>query len=265
MKRNYLFPYRFRFWGWVLLVPSLCLGLNVLYGWGPSFHWMDELSVIGLTMALLFIGFARCRQEDECTATLRLKALTLAILTEYAVLIAGTLIYYDFDYFTFVCYNLFTVLVVFALLHQGFVWFCQKGWINVNTTRMWLFPSKCKQAGWALAVPFAAACIYVLIADINLNHWLDEVSVIGLTVSLLLISFSREKQEDEYITALRSKAWVWAVYVSYIILLIGTVSFYGDAYLYFFFSNLFTLPVVFILRFRWMMYQLKKEENNHDE
>ena len=116
-----------------------------------------------------------------------------------------------------------------------------------------------------MAVPFAAACIYVLIADINLNHWLDEVSVIGLTVSLLLISFSREKQEDEYITALRSKAWVWAVYVSYIILLIGTVSFYGDAYLYFFFSNLFTLPVVFILRFRWMMYQLKKEENNHDE
>ena len=116
-----------------------------------------------------------------------------------------------------------------------------------------------------LAVPFAVVCVCVLFSqDFGLS-WLDEAGVVGLTVALLLISFSRERQEDEYIAALRTKALVWAVYVSYIILIIGTVSIYGDAYLYFLFSNLFTLPIVFILKFRWMMHQLNKEEGSHDK
>ena len=225
---------------------------------------MDELSVIGMTLSLLFIGFARCRQEDECVSALRLKALTLAVLAEYIVLVAGTLMYYEFAYLDFVAYNMFTVLVAFVLLFHGFVWAWRKGWITVSA-RMWLLPPLYRRIGWGLAVPFAAACIYVLAEAINMGQWLDEVSVIGLTIALLLISFSRERQEDEYIAALRTKALVWAVYVSYVILIIGTVSIYGDAYLYFFFSNLFTLPIVFILKFRWMMHQLNKEGGSHDK
>ena len=251
-------------WGWVLLVPSVALGLCFINGWGPDFDWMDELSVIGLTLALLFIGFARCRQEDECVSALRLKALTLAVLAEYIVLVAGTLMYYGFAYLDFVAYNMFTVLVAFVLLFHGFVWAWRKGWITVSA-RMWLLPSVYRRIGWVLAVPFAAVCVCVLFSqDFGLS-WLDEAGVTGLTIALLLISFSRERQEDEYIAALRTKALVWAVYVSYVILIIGTVSIYGDAYLYFFFSNLFTLPIVFILKFRWMMHQLNKEGGSHDK
>ena len=264
MKRDYLLPSRFRLWGWVLLVPSVVLGLCFINDWGLDFDWMDELSVIGMTLSLLFIGFARCRQEDECVSALRLKALTLAVLVEYAVLVVGTLTCYEFDYFVFVCYNLFMLLVAFVLLFHGLVWLWRKGRLTVSA-RTWLLPPLYRRIGWVLAVPFAAACIYVLTEAINMGQWLDEVSVIGLTIALLLISFSRERQEDEYIAALRTKALVWAVYVSYIILIIGTVSIYGDAYLYFLFSNLFTLPIVFILKFRWMMHQLNKEEGSHDK
>ena len=236
-------PSRFRLWGWGLLVPSVVLGLCSLYGWEPYFAWMDELSVIGMTLSLLFIGFARCHQEDECISALRLKALTLAVLAEYIVLVAGTLTCYEFAYMYFVSYNMFTVLVAFVLL----------------------FHPLYRRIGWVLAVPFAAVCVCLLFSqDFGLS-WLDEAGVTGLTIALLLISFSRERQEDEYIAALRAKALVWAVYVSYVILIIGTVSIYGDAYLYFFFSNLFTLPIVFILKFRWMMHQLNKEGGSHDK
>lgn len=264
MKRDYLLPSCFRVWGWVLLVPSVALGLCFINDWGPDFDWMDELSVIGLTLALLFIGFARCRQEDECVSALRLKALTLAVLAEYIVLVAGTLMYYEFAYLDFVVYNMFTVLVAFVLLFHGFVWAWRKGRITVSA-RMWLLPPLYRRIGWVLAVPFAAVCVCLLFSqDFGLS-WLDEAGVVGLTIALLLISFSRERQEDEYIAALRTKALVWAVYVSYVILIIGTVSIYGDAYLYFFFSNLFTLPIVFILKFRWMMHQLNKEGGSHDK
>lgn len=247
-----------------MLVPSVALGLCFINDWGPDFDWMDELSVIGLTLALLFIGFARCRQEDECVSALRLKALTLAVLAEYIVLVAGTLMYYEFAYLDFVAYNMFTVLVAFVLLFHGFVWAWRKGWLTVSA-RMWLLPPVYRRIGWVLTVPFAAVCVCLLFSqDFGLS-WLDEAGVTGLAVALLLISFSRERQEDEYIAALRTKALVWAVYVSYVILIIGTVSIYGDAYLYFFFSNLFTLPIVFILKFRWMMHQLNKEGGSHDK
>ena len=264
MKRDYLLPSRFRLWGWGLLVPSVLSGLCSLYGWEPYFAWMDELSVIGMTLSLLFIGFARCHQEDECVSALRLKALTLAVLAEYIVLVAGTLTCYEFAYMYFVSYNMFTVLVAFVLLFHGLVWAWRKGWITVSA-RMWLLPPLYRRIGWVLAVPFAAVCVCLLFSqDFGLS-WLDEAGVTGLTIALLLISFSRERQEDEYIAALRAKALVWAVYVSYVILIIGTVSIYGDAYLYFFYSNLFTLPIVFILKFRWMMHQLNKEGGSHDK
>ena len=222
MKRDYLLPSRFRLWGWGLLVPSVVLGLCSLYGWEPYFAWMDELSVIGMTLSLLFIGFARCHQEDECISALRLKALTLAVLAEYIVLVAGTLTCYEFAYMYFVSYNMFTVLVAFVLLFHGLGWAWRKGWITVSA-RMWLLPPLYRRIGWVLAVPFAAACIYVLTEAINMGQWLDEVSVIGLTIALLLISFSRERQEDDYIAALLDKAWVFSVYVSYSILILSTI------------------------------------------
>ena len=264
MKRDYLLPSRFRLWGWVLLVPSVALGLCLMCNWRLRFDWLDELSVIGLTVALLFIGFARCGQEDECVAALRLKALTLAVLAEYMVLVVGTLACYELAYLDFVAYNLFTVLVAFILLFYGLVWLWRKGRIVVSR-RMWLLPPVCRRIGWVLAVPFAVVCLCVLFSqDFGLS-WLDEAGVVGLTVALLLISFSREWHEDEYIATLRSKAWVWAVYVSYIILIMGTVSIYGEVYLTFLFCNLFTVPVVFILKFRWMMYKLSKEGGHHDK
>lgn len=265
MKQDYLLPLRFRLWGWVLLVPSLLLGLCFMCNWGPSFGWMEELCVVGLTTGLLFIGFARCRQEDECVAALQLKALSLTVLLEYAVLVAGTLTCYEMAYLNFMAYNLFTVPVASVLFFYGLMWLWRKGRIAVSP-RMWLLPPVCRRIGWTIAVPFAVVCVCLLFSqDFGLS-WLDEAGIVGLTIALLLISFSREKQEDEYIAALRTKALVWAVYVSCAILIVGTVSIYGDAYLDFLLCNLFTLPIVFMLKFRWMMYQQNnKEENSHDK
>lgn len=281
MKRDYLLPTRFRLWGWVLLVPSLFLGVWVmgyidsLDNWlannvdsnlfvGFLSGYMDEVAVVGLTLALLFIGFARRRQEDECVAALRLRALTGAVWIEYGMLVAGTLLVYDWAYLDFVAYNMFMVLVTFVILFYGLLWLLRKGRINM-LIGTWLFPMVYRRIGGWLAIPSAGVCLCVLCGHDFGQNWLDEAGIVGLAIALSLVSFSRERQEDEYITSLRMKALVWAVYVSYGILIVGTLTIYGDDYLYFFFCNMFTLPIVFILKFRWMMYQLNKEEQRHDQ
>lgn len=264
MKRDYLFPSSFRLWGWVLLVPSLVLGLGYLYDFGPAFGGQGEVCTLGFALGLLLVGFARRRDEDECVAALRLRSLTLAVLLEYAALVAGTLAFYDLDYLEFAVYNQFTVLAAFVLVFHVQLWLLRLGRIQVST-RAWLLPAVWQAAGWALFMPCAIAGMYVLMSDYDATgHWLDEACVAGLAVALLLVSFSRERDEDEYTASLRAGAWEWAVYVWCALLAVGTMVLYDGAYLRFLFCNVFTLPVVFILRFRWRVCRVRKEAG-HDE
>ena len=261
MKRAYLFPSWCQALGWICLLPSAFLGLCYLYDFLPAFKGQAELSMAGVTLGLLLVAFSRCRQEDECVAALRLSSLTLAVWVAYVVLIGGTLSFYEFGYLEFVIYNQFTVLVVFILAFRLRLWLWRQGRLTVHGAG-WLLPSSCRMAGWILFVPFAAGCLFVLLTAYGFA-WLDEVCVVGLTLGLLFIVFARERQEDEYIASLRTKAWVWAVYVSYVLLVIGTLLLYDEEYLYFVLGDAFVLPLVFIGKYRWMLYQSRRE--NHDQ
>lgn len=125
----------------------------------------------------------------------------------------------------------------------------------------YLFPASCRKVGWMLCVPFFAGCLYCLLGDGSdaLGGWLDEISIIGLTTALLLAGFSREKDEDECITSLRLKALVWSVYVSYAILMAGTLFIYELDYLTFTFANIFSVLIFFILKYQWMIYRFRRE------
>lgn len=54
------------------------------------------------------------------------------------------------------------------------------------------------------------------------GNFADEIIVTGLIISLLMIAFSKEKNEDEYIAAVRRESLQWAIYINYGLLLIGT-------------------------------------------
>ena len=133
MKKNYLFPHRFRIIGCVLAIVAvtgyLCL---------PEFHFKmpslyfdtffdDEnesgffrmartnslsIAMILLTIGLLFIGFSKEKVEDEFVQYLRAQSLIWATYVTAILFIATTLLIYGIAYI----YVPFLVFYVFLIL-----------------------------------------------------------------------------------------------------------------------------------------------------
>ena len=152
----------------------------------------------------------------------------------------------------------------------------------------YLFPAVFRKIGWRLLIPFGLLSIYCLyvfnygsdgfqlfqfppfnhspeqrgfidvLLDVGENGALDEIASIGLAVSLLFVGFSREKDEDECIARIRMNSLVWAILVNYLLLILATVFIYGAAYLSVAFVGLFTVLIFFIVKYRWDLYQFKK-------
>lgn len=90
------------------------------------------------------------------------------------------------------------------------------------------------------------------------ENFTNEVALIGVFISLFLVAFSREKEEDEYIQKLRLDSLLVACYANTFILILGTILFYGFGYLEFMGYNMFTIQLIFIFRFRWVLYKQKQ-------
>jgi len=80
----------------------------------------------------------------------------------------------------------------------------------------------------------------------------------GIILGLMMICFSKEKKEDEYISYLRLRSWQWSVLVSYSILFIANLLIYGGWFLSFMTYNLLTVLIVFIITFNLSLYKLKR-------
>ena len=109
MRKNYLFPTTFRKIGWCLFVPFAITSFICLFD-GSNEDWLkvnalsvipwgiiknslfDELSMIGLTVSLLFIAFSKEKDEDECIANIRSNSLIWATITAYSLLIVCTML-----------------------------------------------------------------------------------------------------------------------------------------------------------------------------
>lgn len=143
-----------------------------------------------------------------------------------------------------------------------------------------LLPHRFQKIGWLLFVPFAVLLFATNYFSFEIP-WLDfqigpassgisgffdpdkknftlEFALIGAFVSLFLLAFSKEKEEDEYIQKLRLDSLLVAFYANTFILVIGTLLFYGFGYLEFMGYNMFTIQVIFIVRFRWVLHKQKQ-------
>ncbi|MDQ0636793.1 hypothetical protein QF042_000358 [Pedobacter sp. W3I1] len=139
-----------------------------------------------------------------------------------------------------------------------------------------LIPNKYKAIGWVIFVAFGILGSSCVIAEFRIPGFqlyypsnggamgndynlTNEFAMLGITLGLLMIVFAKERIEDEYISILRLKSLQWAVLINYIILIIINFSFYGLGYIFIITYNIWTLLLVFILKFYWNLYQLKRE------
>lgn len=143
MKTQFLLPHSFKAIGLVLLIPALVLGVMVQHfdfyfdflTWydfrGPTGGWLldpedqnftNELAGIVLIFALLFIGFAKLKTEDEYIMKIRLDSLKWGIYVNYFLLVLGFLFAYNLDFYTVLVYNLFTPLIIYIVRFHFYLW-----------------------------------------------------------------------------------------------------------------------------------------------
>lgn len=143
----------------------------------------------------------------------------------------------------------------------------------------YLFPTTFRKIGWCLFVPFVIMGLICLF-NANDESWLkvsafsvipwgviknslfDEISVIGLAISLLFIAFSREKDEDECIASIRSSSLIWATIAGYLLLIVCTMLIYDLPYLNFVFIDLFMILILFITKYNIELYKFRRSNND---
>ena len=147
-----------------------------------------------------------------------------------------------------------------------------------------LLPNKFKIIGWFILIPAISAGIYLIstgfdtaplnakvFAILNTEFMNDseyfkfiKTSITQTLVGVLfligglLVSFSKEKIEDEYIAKLRLSSLLWAVGVNYILLLLGFIFVYGTGFLTVMVYNMFTVLIIFIIRFNYLLFKNAK-------
>lgn len=149
----------------------------------------------------------------------------------------------------------------------------------------YLFPNRFKKIGWLLFIPGIILGIIFLMsqADIDFlnvkvfsiaeqpifgktvffsiteNNILDEIIGLLLIIGAILIAFSKEKSEDEFISKIRLESLVWATYINYAILIITIIFIYDMIFFWVLVFNMFTVLIFFIIRFNWALYKSKNQ------
>lgn len=154
----------------------------------------------------------------------------------------------------------------------------------------YLFPYQFKKIGWIILIPTMLAGLSVIYLNYepeffrikvfallndgvfskgkNFEFFTDNVfnEIIGilLIISSLMIAFSRQKMEDEFIAKIRLESLVWATYFNYAVLILSMIFVYGISFFNVMTFNLFTILFFFIIRFNWELMKLKKAQSNEE-
>lgn len=147
-----------------------------------------------------------------------------------------------------------------------------------------LLPNSFKKPGWVLLIAAIILGIISMSAGFEALKWetwvpaiIDEEimepkrffslvhtnivnTLIGilLIVGGLLVTFSQEKNEDEFISSLRQSSLLWSVLVNYMLLAFAFLFIYGVAFLHVMLYNMFTTLFIYIIRFNYVLYRNNK-------
>jgi hypothetical protein len=150
--------------------------------------------------------------------------------------------------------------------------------------KAFLLPNKFKAIGWILLILSVIFWIYVtfilqgVIAFLQTSVFSvieDELlsdtvffSVINTNITYtlngilfiiggLLVVFSQEKTEDEFISKLRLISFQWSFLINYLLLLFLFFFVYGFSFLNVMIYNMFTMLILFIARFNYLLFKYK--------
>jgi FlaA1/EpsC-like NDP-sugar epimerase len=142
-----------------------------------------------------------------------------------------------------------------------------------------LISGKYKVIGWIIFILSASLGIATLYWDYRIpglvlplkesvffdSNLTNELALAGVIIGLMIIVFAREKIEDEYISLMRLKCLQWSVLISFVILFILNFVFYGGSFYIVLIYNMFTIPLIFIAKFNYSLYRLRREREEDEK
>jgi len=90
------------------------------------------------------------------------------------------------------------------------------------------------------------------------NNLFNELIGVLIIIGGILVAFSREKEEDEYISRIRLESLVWATYVNFAVLTLAIIFIYDMLFFWVLVFNMFTILIFFIIRFNWQLSKISK-------
>ncbi len=140
MKTNYLFDYKYKKLGWIVLIPSFLLGILVSSNsmWKVPvlslFHERemgskikdgfariieneinDEIAMIGVIIGVVLIALSKEKIEDEFMAQTRLNSLLWALYVHYGLLVFSIIFIYGGLFMSVLFYAPFVFLIFFLI------------------------------------------------------------------------------------------------------------------------------------------------------
>tara|TARA_B110000037_G_scaffold32158_1_gene38683 strand:- start:36968 stop:37444 length:477 start_codon:yes stop_codon:yes gene_type:complete len=141
VKNCYLFPFRYKKIGWILVLIGLGFGVvymlnefeglnwtinlfallnDDLIGDGTNFSWVknnvfNELTATLVIIVGLLVAFSKSKFEDEYISGIRMESLIWITYVNYGVLLFTILFVFGMSFFDVMIYNMFTILIFFVL------------------------------------------------------------------------------------------------------------------------------------------------------
>jgi hypothetical protein len=152
-----------------------------------------------------------------------------------------------------------------------------------------LLPFNFKRAGYLLAIlgllssyvrfglgikpDFLEIKIFAIYSSIFKSVWLsivnnnisEEICALLFLSGLLMIAFSREKNEQDGYDAIRTRSIFLSVYLSYLLLFLSIIFVYGIGFLTILSINMFSLLAIYILISRYYIFRHAKAEEPKTE
>jgi len=154
----------------------------------------------------------------------------------------------------------------------------------ISMNSRFLFSHKYKPLGWFLFITGFSLGIVLMLNDYEYPNWeinvfpligeqdvfskppfewnknniADELAAVLIIIGGILVSFSKTKDEDEYISKIRMESLIWATYVNYGVLILATLFVFDMSFFSVLIYNMFTILLFFITRFHYVLYKSKR-------
>lgn len=134
--KTLLFPHSFKKIGWTLfpfiliidIINAIMMHTKLFEESSGMMHQMYEflnnrselftnIAIIGSIICILLIACSKEEVEDEMITHIRQQALLIALYINSAILIVTSLMFYQLDFLYVMCYNMFTLPLIFMAIY----------------------------------------------------------------------------------------------------------------------------------------------------